>query len=1014
MSFDRGLELISRPPVVAGMDRMQPEMRTLAAELLQRFAAADATPLSITQEGAALALWGGHDWRQDRAAPFLDWHRGLGGPARALEVLLAAVTFERRTYEWDNSIWALSRARPASGLASLGLRPWVWMRRTLEQATSAERAAASEIANRASKAWHVRAALAFVFPDEPARWTAADQLELRQADADNDFTATRFGVLAAMRQAPLDLEAVQANHDIAEAIPPALIASTLGADAVGPLRMIRAYGELAALGAPDGLRALLELSDADPSWQVIAKLPATTATIAALAPMFTTQRPRRLLGLHLARGFFTELVTAAPDEAERTKDPAVARLIDDTGARLPPDDGWVSPWTRPKPKPKPKKPKDAAPAPVADVAFEEAVHWAPGEREQAGHVHQADGDSAVSDAEIEKRTRTMAAHDKAFVSQLEWLRDDTALRLWKAIEPARWYAQTDDIEHLLARFGLAELDSLIAFVRTKPDTLPALARVESPKVAPLMARGFALIKKLEKVGRGWLEAYPEAAAIGLWRDTDSDKKQRDANAKALAYLATKHPKIVEAISAKLGVASKPAELAAAGAPQLPARAPRLPDFIEVARLPRPIATDGTTALQGAALGEFVQLIAATLPGGHAALDAAAARYTEASLSRFAWSVFRQWLFAGAPPKHKWALQAVGRFPDDDNAKALGRLARVWAPRGNSARAQEAVETLAAMRTQAGLIEIHEIANKVQSKALRARAETVFETVAKSLGLGIEELADRLVPEVSEADLTFGDLHAELDTHLVPHLVTADGKPADKPHADEAARYRELEKTCKTVGKAQCARLEQTMADGHRMPYAHFSEIYLMHSLIRHVARGLVWGAYRGGTLERTFAIAADGPIDLDGRLVELPIDGHYGVVHPVELSADEISAWTKLLPEQPIEQLARAVFPATSGVEVSLILARLISRLLPTARLLELQRRGWRRGESPQGGRYYTIDRAGHGWTAELAFTPGIYLGSPLEDPMQTLEAVAFYADPDVPEAVLSEIQRDVRGLFAS
>src|SRR5262249_26083264 len=162
--------------------------------------------------------------------------------------------------------------------------------------------------------------------------------------------------------------------------------------------------------------------------------------------------------------------------------------------------------------------------------------------------------------------------------------------------------------------------------------------------------------------------------------------------------------------------------------------------------------------------------------------------------------------------------------DDENAKALGRLARVWAPQGNSARAQEAVETLALMRTQQGLIEIYDIAKRVQSKALRARAETVFETVAGSLSLSTDELADRLVPELGEDDLPFGDARVELDARLGIRLLGPDGKPAPAPTGDDLARLRQLEKTCKSVARAQTARLEQTMADAHRMTYAHFSEI----------------------------------------------------------------------------------------------------------------------------------------------------------------------------------------------
>ncbi|MBA2541358.1 MAG: DUF4132 domain-containing protein, partial [Deltaproteobacteria bacterium] len=518
--------------------------------------------------------------------------------------------------------------------------------------------------------------------------------------------------------------------------------------------------------------------------------------------------------------------------------------------------------------------------------------------------------------------------------------------------------------------------------------------------------------KHHKISRAWLDKFPEAAALGLLADLDGDKKQREANAKALAHVTAKHPAVVEAVVAKTGAGAAAAELTAAGAPTLPARAPKLPDFVDVTRLPRPIERGRTAALQGAGLGEFVQLIAATLPGGMPALDAAAGRYTDESLALFAWSLFRQWLFAGAPPKHKWAMYAVGRFPDDDHARALGRLARDWAPGGNSARAQEAVETLAAMGTQTGLIEIYEIANKVQSKALRARAETVFESMAASLGLAADELADRLVPELSEADLTFGDLRAEIDEQLVPTLVAADGSIVGKPRdADEAARWRALEKTCKTVARSQTARLEQMMADGHRMPYAHFSEIYLMHSLIRNLARSLVWGAYRDGVLERAFAIAADGPVDLAGAPIELAIEAKYGVVHPVELTAEARAAWTKRFPGQPVAQLSRDVFSADNAAVVSLVLAGWIGKLVRTAGLLELQRRGWRRGESPQGGRYYTIERAGVGWSAELAFAPGIYLGNPTEEPTQTLEGVAFFAEPTVPAAVLSEIQREVRSL---
>ena len=94
--------------MLAGMDRMQPDMRTLATELLERFALKQETPLAASVEGAALALWG-MDWRTDPSPAFLEWYRSTGGVARALEVLLAALD--------DTAQWLAQRpsSRPRRG-----------------------------------------------------------------------------------------------------------------------------------------------------------------------------------------------------------------------------------------------------------------------------------------------------------------------------------------------------------------------------------------------------------------------------------------------------------------------------------------------------------------------------------------------------------------------------------------------------------------------------------------------------------------------------------------------------------------------------------------------------------------------------------------------------------------------------------------------------------------------------------------------------------------------------------
>lgn len=1010
MSFERVCALIEREQVLAGMERMQPEIRTMVTQLLARFADKQAAPLPVAQEGAALALWGTDTgWKA-----FLEWHREVGKLARAVEVLLAAVTYQRMTYEWNSSIWALRRARPSEGFYNLGPNPWLWMRDEVASAKPAERDGAREVANRASKAWLTRAALAIVFPDDKTRWTAADEAELRHLDAD-DSANQWFGVLVAMRDETLDTKKIASVWRIEDAVTAKQLAK-LGDGAVAPLRLMRAFEALAEHEHPDALRALAEFSDE--AWESLSKVKPSKHSIEALAPMFTRLRPKRTLGLQLARALFDEHVVAEPKLAEalgKSKSvdaQLIAKALADTGAMLPADESWTSPWVAPT-KSKAATPAKSAKkvAPAREVKHADKIHWKKGEREELVNEY-ADQLDAKDEPEREKRCLKEAKAGTVLMLDIHWMRDAAALRTWKAIEPKKWYGQVDDVQTMLARFGLDELDSVIAYVKGRPEVLAGLANVESTRVAPLMARGYALLKKHQATGKAWLDRFPEAAAIGLLRvDPEADKKQRDANEKALAYLSKHHAKIVESVIARAGGGVSTAQLATADAPTLPARKPKLPAFVELARLPRPIRTDGKAALAGDALEEFTQVLKATLPGSNPALvvsplvDALAQRYTPESLARYAWSLFRQWLFADAPPKDKWALYAVGKFPADDHARALGRLARVWAPKGNSSRAQEAVESLATMRTQTALIEIYDISRKVQSKALKARAETVFETVASQLGISPEELADRLVPELSEQDLTFDDARVEFDGKLEPRLATAPAKDSD-----DAKRFKELQKLCRGVARGQLARLEQAMAEGHRMPFEHFAEVYQMHSLIRHLSRGLLWGAYRDSELV-AFALDDDGPVDIRGKPIELPLDARYGVVHPAELAEVDRAKWTKRFTDQPFPQLAREVFTATTVADVQKKLAKFRNRTVQTAELLGLQRRGWRRGESPQGGMYYTMQRDGDGWSAELAFNPGIYLGSPTEAATQVLEAVVFQAIGAPPASILSDIQRDIAQL---
>jgi hypothetical protein len=319
-----------------------------------------------------------------------------------------------------------------------------------------------------------------------------------------------------------------------------------------------------------------------------------------------------------------------------------------------------------------------------------------------------------------------------------------------------------------------------------------------------------------------------------------------------------------------------------------------------------------------------------------------------------------------------------------------------------------------VRSPAALAEIHDIARTSTSRAFATRAGDVFARVAAELGLAADDLADRLVPELTEADLTFGDARVGFSAELVPTLPTPPGD------ADDARRFADLAKLTKKVARAQHARLERAMAEATRMTYAHFSEVYLMHVLLRELARGVVWAAHTSATERALFRIAADGtPVDVLDQPFDLPLGATFGVAHPAELTAGELASWRLRFPEQRVDQLSRAVFPATDAPTAARRLAGFVGAPIRTGAILAAIRgRGWQRGRTAEGGRYVSIHRAGRHaertWSCGVRFEPGVpFTRDPGDDTDdQTIVAVELRAEGDPPRAVLSELERDLRDLL--
>ncbi|MDF2694558.1 MAG: Molybdate metabolism regulator, partial [Labilithrix sp.] len=384
--------------------------------------------------------------------------------------------------------------------------------------------------------------------------------------------------------------------------------------------------------------------------------------------------------------------------------------------------------------------------------------------------------------------------------------------------------------------------------------------------------------------------------------------------------------------------------------------------------------------------------------------------------------------------------AVGHLGRDEHAHRLAPLIRVWPTEGAFARAVLGLDVLATMKSDVALMLLHGISEKVKSRPLLNKAKEKMDSVAESLGLTAEELADRLVPTLGLDDdgsreLDFGarSFRVGFDENLRPFVrekqeKQGGGRLADLPKAGKNdneelavaahAEWKALKKAAKVAATQQISRLEGAMIAQRRWEVDAFAMYLAGHPLVKHLVRRLVWGAYdEQGDLVGTFRVAEDGTYaDADDETFTLPEGACVGVLHVLETNADTIAKWGERFSEyqllQPFAQLGREVQRNVSVADVE----RFVE--VDSLKLLGLERRGWRRGPVGDGGVVSQFEKEAGALRASLSIEPGLYAGDPKMNPTQKLHDLEFasvlsgpIAKPDL--IFLSEVAADLRAVGA-
>ncbi|WP_447889054.1 DUF4132 domain-containing protein [Serratia fonticola] len=643
------------------------------------------------------------------------------------------------------------------------------------------------------------------------------------------------------------------------------------------------------------------------------------------------------------------------------------------------------------------------------------------------------------------------------------LPDEMALALWDGLSIHRCRGEG----YMVARFGEAAVPGLITAVRARPAELsPIWKHVGASELAPIIVRAFLKRKKLRSETLQWLYKYPHHSAIGLIPVALGKKcDAQDCAKSALRLLVNQgHEALIMQVGETYGDSRVTDALGFMLDEDLldrfPSKISQAPNFYQPGGWRRPILKGTKKALPDSALEHLGTMLRFPISDGvYEGINQVRQVCDRDSLAEFAWDLFSAWQFAAAPSKESWAFLVLGLFGTDDTARKLTPLIRAWPGEAQHQRAFNGLEVLSLIGSDVALMMLNGIAQRVKFRALQDRAREKIAAMAEARELTIEELGDRIAPDLGLDEngslrLDFGDRQftVSFDETLKPFVRDMDGtrlKDLPKPKktdnqelANEAVNiFKLLKKDARTVAAQQVVRLEIAMCQRRRWLPELFELFLVRHPLLRHLVQRLVWAVYLvdyesayGGKLVDCFRVAEDGSLTTaedDEYTLPTGDNVRVGIPHTLELSEQQAAGFSQLFADyellQPFPQLGRDTYSLTEPERQSREILRWKGVVVSTSRILGLVNKGWCRGVSQGRGMVMDfINPIDHQFALSLAFEPGMLVGMGGEYPEQTLGSVViddgqwFWRRAEegksftmLDDIVLSELIRDMEDLRA-
>lgn len=424
----------------------------------------------------------------------------------------------------------------------------------------------------------------------------------------------------------------------------------------------------------------------------------------------------------------------------------------------------------------------------------------------------------------------------------------------------------------------------------------------------------------------------------------------------------------------------------------------------------------------------------TSPARSVLADSIAANLNQKDLEEFSADIFARWYDDGAQTKFKSALYFCAIHGGQKMVDTLIRNIKEWSEAMRSAIAAETVFALALNGSNEALMNVDNMSRKFKNKRVRAAAVEAMAAAADTLGITSEELADRIVPDLGfDRNLcrVFDYGKRQFNVYLKPSLemevfsgdkqiktLPKPGTTDDKEIAEAAFNeFKEVKKQLKNVVAAQRSRLEYVLMCDRKWTSENWEKLFVGNAVMHCFAVGLIWGIYEKGSLKDTFRYMDDGSFTTaDGDEFTLPNDAQIGLVHPLELTEDQISVWKEQLSDyeltQPFDQLGRMVFrPEDKELPCNSLTRFEDTTVNSVAMINKMTKNGWYKGDAEDAGYFYyfyredvksrTLNADGsttyEGWGSLLVHSGASTIIYDFDGEEVTLEEVVFFKAGRIP-----------------